>query len=1267
MATVFRARDEVGGGPVAVKLLRDDASLGRDRFEREAALLDEVSHPAIVGYLAHGRTPDGEAWLVMEWLEGEDLAQRLARGPLTASETVALGRRVAAGLAAAHARDIVHRDVKPSNIYLPGGDAACARLIDFGVARALRTASRLTRTGLVIGTVRYMAPEQARGRRDVDARSDSFALGCVLFECLTGRCAFDGDHELSVLASVLFDEPPSITGLRPDVPPALARFVERLITKDPAKRPRDGAEIVTWLDQACDGGAVTSEAARPALTTREKRLVHVIVALTHGAEADSDGTAPTAAHGEVADERRVLRDAVRPFGASVELLLDGAVVAVISGSGLPTDQAARAARAALAIGRRLPGVPIALQTGKWVTGRVPVADVVDHVLGGGRLRRGAGIALDELTAGLLDRHFEVEATGAGPYLVREVPVAGPQWTVLGRPTPFVGRRTELAVLEATLVSCAEEQAARLVLITGAAGSGKSRLIAELTHRMSGSPELVEERVEVLFGEGDPHGSDSAFGLLAPIVRRAAGLPRVELGEATVADEGKAPTEPLSSLLAALLGIGPDTVLDRPDDDTARIKLRSALADARVMAQALREAWLEWLAARCAARPVVLILEDLHFADHMSLRFVAAALTALRDSPLLVVGVSRPEARETLNRRFTEEGSFGGSLVDLRLGALSRRDAGRLVRAMLGDDASDERVSALVDRAEGNPFYLEELIRAQAGGGDIPETVLGMVQARLDAQEPELRQVLRAGSVFGHVFWDGGVRALVADPAPLPAALSALLHAEVLKGVPQSRFAGEREYGFCHTLMREAAYASLTERDRRVGHHLGAAWLEAAGDLDAARLARHYELGEAPREAAAWYARAAAHALESGDPDSAIRFAERTRTLAPAASEAGAILLVEAEAHSLRDENTIALERATQAAGALAEGTTGWYRAVSLLVLSAVRHTPPRDVGGWLEALARGPDGDPGARLIALWWVCALCWWARWPDQAERLDARARGLSQNRLQTPLVEARRHWARAFRAFRNDDVQGQLDHYASALVHFELAGDDRTAVVARNNLGHVLALLGDGAAAAAHLRGALQRAERLGLPEQGAYARYALSLALIRDGALEEANALAAQAVEFYARSGRRLMEGEARRYRSEALACLGRLAEAEGEARGALACVGDTPRKRFATLAQLARVQLAQGRPRQALDTADEAEALATFADAVDRGAVLLQLVRGEALQALDRAADAGPVLVAGLRAVEQRAAGLRDPELRARFATGIWEHARLRALSGGRAG
>lgn len=248
MGTIFEGTDLTNGERVAVKVasVRDEGSGAR--LEREAQVLAALEDPRIVGFHHFGRTVEGSIYLVMEWLIGEDLQRRLRRGRLSPAEVLALGRRIAGGLGAAHAQGILHRDVKPSNIFLRDADPSRAVLIDFGIAY-IPDAPPLTHTGTLLGSLGYLAPEQVFRNEAVDPRADVFSLGCVLFHALTGRGPFTTTNTMAALASVLLDTPPRVESLCPEAPLALCDLVHAMIERAPDQRPEDGNAVLARLDR----------------------------------------------------------------------------------------------------------------------------------------------------------------------------------------------------------------------------------------------------------------------------------------------------------------------------------------------------------------------------------------------------------------------------------------------------------------------------------------------------------------------------------------------------------------------------------------------------------------------------------------------------------------------------------------------------------------------------------------------------------------------------------------------------------------------------------------------------------------------------------------------------------------------------------------------------------------------------------------------------------------------------------------------------------
>jgi serine/threonine protein kinase len=264
MAKVYLARDRRTGARVALKVLEADAEA---RFEREARMLATMRHPNVVAYVAHGVTLEGEAWLATEWLDGEDLNTRLARGPLPIEDVIALARGVAGALAHLHALGLVHRDVKPGNIFLVGGDTGRATLLDFGIARG-NGLPAMTARNVIMGTPQYMPPEQAIDARRADARADVFALGAVLFHCVVGRAPYLSEDLVRLFAEVTLARIPRLSTLDSFVPRELDDLVARATARDPADRHASAIAFLRDLARVpkpsyCDGDSVTRIRAAP--------------------------------------------------------------------------------------------------------------------------------------------------------------------------------------------------------------------------------------------------------------------------------------------------------------------------------------------------------------------------------------------------------------------------------------------------------------------------------------------------------------------------------------------------------------------------------------------------------------------------------------------------------------------------------------------------------------------------------------------------------------------------------------------------------------------------------------------------------------------------------------------------------------------------------------------------------------------------------------------------------------------------------------------
>jgi Tol biopolymer transport system component/predicted Ser/Thr protein kinase len=272
MGEVYRARDTRLNRTVAIKVLPTnlaDRSELRERFEREARTIASLNHPHICTLFDIGQQ-DGTDFLVMEYLEGETLAHRLLKGPLRLEQVLQYAIEIAGALDKAHRKGVTHRDLKPGNIMLT---KTGTKLLDFGLAKLkqevapanvqlseLPTADDpLTAKGTIVGTLQYMAPEQLEGK-EVDARTDIFAFGAVVYEMATGKRAFEGKSQASVIGAILKDDPPPISSLQPMTPPALDHVVKKCLAKEPEKRWQVGSDVCDELKWVAEGGSQVSMA-----------------------------------------------------------------------------------------------------------------------------------------------------------------------------------------------------------------------------------------------------------------------------------------------------------------------------------------------------------------------------------------------------------------------------------------------------------------------------------------------------------------------------------------------------------------------------------------------------------------------------------------------------------------------------------------------------------------------------------------------------------------------------------------------------------------------------------------------------------------------------------------------------------------------------------------------------------------------------------------------------------------------------------------------
>jgi tetratricopeptide (TPR) repeat protein len=1213
-------------------------------------VLAELTHPGIVRYVAHGLTAEHEHYLAMEWLEGETLHARLEHGPLALADALALARAAAEAIAAAHQRGIVHRDLKPMNLFLAGGDPARVKVLDFGIARHVQHAGLLTHTGAVIGTPGYMAPEQVRGETAIDARTDVFSLGCVLYRCLTGVSAFGGDQSLAVLAKVLVEEvlPPS--AIVPELPPALDDLVLRMLAKDPAVRPDGGRAVAEALARIAgaaggriaamltpDGGldptlraqpadagrhGTTQSTTRIAITTAEQRLVSIVLSgpLPDGSLPDAGRLATTAA----------------AFGGRLEHLADGASLVLFAHEGVATDHAARAARCALALQGALPGAALVVASGRTSLGRTLVGDVLDRAAGALRELASGQIAIDPATAGMLDPRFIILERGERRLLGGLRDAQEPVRTLLGRPTPLVGRDRELGNLESLWIECADEQVARAALVTAPPGGGKSRLRQELVRRIL----QRDGRTELLVGHGDSLRAGSPFALITDAIRRTCGVregdslesQRAALRARLERHVGEEVLDRVTHLLGELIGVAFPT--------GASELLRAARTDAAVRADAMRQAWIDWLAAECRHHPVLLVLEDLHWGDRATVELVDAALRELAKLPFMVLALGRPEIHDAFPKLWADR-----AVQELRLPQLTKKAGERLARDLLGSEIDAGVIARIVERADGNAFFLEELIRAVAEGrGDtLPDSVLSVLQLRLDALGGDGKRVLRAASVFGERFWRAGIAELQGgDPRD---ALELLVRRELIVPVPEARLPGEVEYAFRHDLVREAAYATMSATDRVLAHRLVGAWLVAHGFADAVALAGHFSRGEQPALALEQYARAAAQALTASDFAAAVEHAERGLACRPGPLATGELELIRAEALNARGDHIAGVTAAERARAAFPPGSARWFLTSDELFFGDIRTGDMhRAVRTLHEVSAVTPEPDAVPHQIRSVARAAIMMLRFGPpgigpvlaERAEELAAPVRALldlsSEQRLLT---------MRGFAARLRGDVTTCLTSFEEALRICEVTHNLREVAFDCLSIAGCYHELGADELAVPYARRGIAVAERIGAHTVAPLLWFSLALCELELGQVTEARVTALTALDRYA--GRdTIATGLTHWLLARAALTAGDLDEAARELDSAFALLTAFSEWHSIALATRALVHSARGEHAEARSVVDRAVLLMRVQAGFEEGEALIRLTEIEVLEAAGDLPAAHRAAALAIARLDERAANLVEP-------------------------
>jgi len=920
----------------------------------------------------------------------------------------------------------------------------------------------------------------------------------------------------------------------------------------------------------------------------ERKLATVLFVDLVGSTALLAASDPEVARRRVTQFFELVAGVIAAHGGTVEKFAGDAVMAVFGVPRVHEDDAERALRAALEIQARVRDLGVESRIGveageivaedsesSYATGKaVTVAARLQEVAEPNEILVGAGAQR------LAAQAVELESAGMRSILeFRHTPI----WRALsasersGRPlgflaAPLVGRATELALLTNTFERTVRDRRAHLVTIYGDPGVGKSRLARDFVAGL--------ERVTVLVGRCLPYGQGVTYWPLAEMVKTSAGIsdddPTEEARKKLMAfcDD-----EAVADLLALAAGL-----LEAVDTDRSQ--------------QEIAWAAREWAESLAQAQPLVLGFEDIHWAEEPLARLVEHLASWVRDGPLLILCLARPELLDAYPG--WGAGRTRGGTIEL--GGLGHEDAATLVDTLLTDHGLPSELRAdVLDKAEGNPLFVEETVRMLAEGDDgiapIPDTVQALIAARIDGLPRSSKLALQRAGVVGRVFWRGALAALSGEGEDVDEALEALLRRDFVLREPHSSISGEDAYRFKHILIREVAYAGLTKSARAELHAGFAAWLHDRGAEELVEI-RAYHLdqavtllaeldGAAPTELVT----EAASALEAAGK----------RALAREANRSGRQLLLRAleleptlerryqaarAAWRLTDIPSVAVEMDLVRTDAHEAGNR-WIEARALIALGEVTAFRDSDTPGSRrlleEALALLQPDDFVGRFDALRQLSTLARWVGDQPGSRRYAEQA-----------LVAAQAAGRKDFMSWAANGLanallwSGELDDAEKFALDAQRLAEESGAVVPRGQALHILAhisqLRDQPETAIARYEEALKLFEESGAALEMGRNHNHLSELLLHRGDVDRAEKLAREAVRLLQPLGDRGYLCESQRVLAEILLRRGRIEEAERYALAAVETVGPND------VTSIPTTQMSLGLVRAAQRRDAEAEAL-----------------------------------------------------------------------------
>lgn len=918
MGIVYKAEDTRLKRLVALKLLSNDSSGDpkmRDRFRREARLASSLQHQNICTIHEIGEITGGELFISMDYYEGETLQKRMERDSLSLIEIFNIVIHIAEGLKEAHHKGIIHRDIKPGNILITRDGTV--KILDFGLAK-ISGKYDSTQTGRVLGSISYISPEQAEGRQ-VDHRTDIWSLGVTLYEMATGVLPFDHEYDAAVIYSILDKSPLPPTEINEYIPESLEEIIYRCLRKNREERIQSAEELLHKLIRVRNMLTKKEDINRlemPEKKRQAERRLATILVTEISSFSELVKVQEEEAHTILSRCFELISTITLRFGGTITDKTDHSATISFGIRGKGENAPVQALNTGISLHQEIeqlnaqmaPTIPIVLKTGI-NTGTVIVkrsgndqggsfsiigeAAVFAHTLKehakDGTLLAGPGTykhthQLFDFSpvkyAALSGNNEDMEVFELRSKSIRDIRKTV-QFDPLIR-SDMVGRNKELDRLHYYLMKLIQGEGF-IVNVIGEAGIGKSRLLAEFQKN-----EAIG-RVEVFKGRGLASGENLSFHPLIELTRNLAGIRethdeteafyRLERSVQSICKEESSEVLPF---IAAFMGMKlTGTHAERLKDLMGEGLEKLILKNLRTL-----------IMMASARKPLVFIIEDLHWADQSTLRVLRSLYRVAETHPILFINLFRPdypESSESLRSAIKDR--YEKSHAELFLKPLDNHHAELLIKNLLHIKAIPSRIKRLIqDQTEGNPLFLEEMIRHLIDRGMIvmeedqfrisekihtaiiPETIHEVLMARIDSLSEDERSLIRLASVIGRHFY----RKVLLETAEREQQPDAILERlKRLQLIRESKRIEEVEYLFKHALIQYAVYDSILMNQRKemhlkVAQAIEKVFAERLNDFYGI-LAYHYGQGEDPVKAEDFLIRAGKQAYSSSASTEALHF------------------------------------------------------------------------------------------------------------------------------------------------------------------------------------------------------------------------------------------------------------------------------------------------------------------------------------------------------------------------------------------------------------